>query len=165
MVELAFLRSYLAWETFLEESFILYMLGKAPPGGEAARRYSFPPDRKTAVEWVVPEDRSYARWDAQPVGIRAQRFFQDGLPFSDALRSSQAHLSEAKTIRNAVAHNSAKARERFDGLVRTRLGTLPADVTVGSFLGMVVPASAPPISFLEFYLQRIELVAGQIVPV
>ena len=33
VVELAYLRGYLAWESFLEQSFLLYMLGKSAPSG------------------------------------------------------------------------------------------------------------------------------------
>jgi hypothetical protein len=37
-------------------------------------------------------------------------------------------------------------------------------MTVGSFLLFIKPKSAPPISFLEFYLGEIEKAAQEIVP-
>lgn len=164
IVELAFLRTFLAWETFLEDSFILYLMGQKPPRGRAPHRYTIPPNRALAEEWVVPERRPFAVWDAVSVSDRAQRFFRDGRPFTSALRSNQSMLDDTKKIRNAIAHESKSAQEKFEKLVRDKLGTLPSNVTVGSFLGTTVPGSSPPMSFLESYLDKIDAVAEQIVP-
>src|SRR6266545_5078995 len=60
MTELAFLRAYLAWESFLEESFILYMLGQRAPRGRPPYRFAYPPSRRFAEEWIVTEGREYA---------------------------------------------------------------------------------------------------------
>lgn len=164
ITELAFLRAFLALEAFLEESFILYSLGQRAPRGRAPHRYTFPPTRKAADDWMVPEGRQYATWDASLVSNRAHRFFRGGSPFTNALRGSQAALDEAKTIRNAIAHKSTAALEKFENLVRVKLGTLPSSLSIGSFLGTTIPSSTPPQSFMELYLDRIELVATQIVP-
>lgn len=163
ITELAFLRAYLSLEAFLEESFVLYSLGHTAPKGRAPHRVAFPPHRKAAQEWVIPDGGHYAAWNAGAVGIRAHRFFRGGRPFTDALRGSQAALDEAKTIRNAIAHESTTAQDKFETLVRTKLGTLPAASGVGRFLSTTVPASTPPQSYLELYLDKIELVTTQIV--
>jgi hypothetical protein len=73
-------------------------------------------------------------------------------------------LDETRTIRNAVAHVSASALEKFEKLVRTKIGTLPPGLTIGRFLATVVPASVPPVSFFEYYIKRIEFAAVRIVP-
>ena len=164
IAELSFFRAFLAWESFLEESFILYMLGQNPPKGRAPHRFTIPPNQKSAEEWVIPEGRSYANWDAMPVSTRAQRFFRDGRPFTNALRKRLTLLYESKIIRNAIAHESRSAHDKFEKLVREKLGTLPVNLTVGSFLGTTIPGLTPPLSFLEFYLDKIEIVAKQIVP-
>lgn len=164
ITEVAFLRAFLALESFLEEAFALYSLGQKPPKGRAPNRFAFPPNRRTAEEWFIPEGRRYASWDAQAVSYRAQRYFRSGGPFTTALRGSQSTLEEARTIRNAIAHESSSTQGKFEALVRTKLGALPIRANVGSFLGTTVPASSPPQSFLELYLERIELVASQIVP-
>ncbi len=162
---LAFFRAYLAWETFLEETFVLYLSGQRAPRGRPPGRYAFPPDQKTALEWMIPEGRPYARWTiATEVSSRAERFFRDGGPFARALRGNQSVLDETRTIRNAVAHDSANAQEKFEALVRMKLKTLPSKLTVGSFLGMTVPQVTPPLSFLDFYENKMESAARQIVP-
>jgi hypothetical protein len=165
MTELAFFRSFLAWETFLEESFVLYLIGQKSPRGRGPRRYSFPPNLQVAMEWVVPEGQDYATWTiASRVSERAERFFQGGRPFAPVLRSNQNALDESRILRNAIAHVSANAQAKFENILRNRLGTLPVNVTVGAFLGTTVPGSSPPVSFLEHYLGKIEFAARQIVP-
>ena len=163
MIELAFLRAFLAWETFLEDAFVLYMLGRRPVSGRRPFRFVLPPDRAWAQE-AVRESRSYAKWDVQSVSNRATRFFKSGHPFTTVLRANQAFLDEVTTIRNAVAHSSSDAREKFLNLVRNKPGA-PAitNVTVGGFLNTPVPASNPPVMFLDSYVDRVEFLADQLV--
>lgn len=164
IVELAFLRGFLAWESFLEESFLLHMLGKQPKRGRAPHRYVLPPSRKAALT-MTAEGRDYAKWEvASEVATRATRFFRDGRPYTTPLRGAQSKLDNARMLRNAVAHRSEKAQTTFETLARTELGgALPPGLTVGGFLNMPRPATAPPESFLEHYLAVLQLVAEQIV--
>ena len=166
LTELAFLRAFLAWETFVEGSFVLYLVGQKPPRGSAPHRYTFPPSLKVAMEWVIPEGRKYATWTvASEVSQRAERFFRGGSPVAPALRSHQNALDESRLLRNAIAHASASAQQKFENLVRQKIGVLPPKLTVGAFLGTIMPKSSPPTTFLEHYLAKIELAARQIVPV
>jgi hypothetical protein len=165
MTETAFLRAFLGWEAFLEESFVLYLSGKKPPRGRGPSRYTFPPTIEKAREWVVPEGHHFARWNlAADVASRAERHFKSGGPFASVLRSNQNILEDARVIRNAIAHDSASAYDRFERVVRTALTTVPPRLTVGGFLNTVVPRSNPPISYLEFYIGKIHFAAQQIVP-
>lgn len=165
MLELAFLRAFLAWEIFLEETFLLYLMGQKPPRGRGPKRYTFPPNLQTAGEWIIPERRQYAEWtNCQDVCRRAERFFQKGRPYADVLRSRQNIFDESKRIRNAIVHTSGSAQNEFETLIRYKLGVLPPNTTVGSFLCTVKPDSSPPQSFLEHYLGKIEFVAKTIVP-
>jgi hypothetical protein len=67
-------------------------------------------------------------------------------------------------VRNAIAHESANARQKFETLVRNELATFPPNTTVGSFLLTTKPRTNPPASFFEFYLDEIAKAAEQIVP-
>jgi hypothetical protein len=164
MTELAFLRAFLAWEGFLEETFVLYLMGARAPRGRAPHRFAFPPTHRAALEWVVPEGKPFAEWThAGSVCERAERFFRDGRPFVSVLRIHLNALNEARIIRNAIAHQSKSAREKFETVVRGRLVTLPANLTVGGFLSTTMPGTTPPTSFMEFYLGKIEFSAQQIV--
>lgn len=162
ITELAFLRSCIAWEAFLEESFILYFIGRSAPRGHAPRRFAFPPSRRAAEEWVK-EGRNFASWSEPSVIDRARRFFRNGSPFIPALRSRQNGLDEMRTIRNAIVHGSGDCRKKFETLARNKLGTLPPRLKVGGFLNHTANPN-PPQSFLESYLGILETVAQQIVP-
>ena len=69
-----------------------------------------------------------------------------------------------KTVRNAIAHDSEDARQKFETVVRNELGALPPNTTPGGFLLITKPATAPPVSFLESYFDELVKIAEQIVP-
>jgi hypothetical protein len=161
LTETAFLRAFTGWEGFLEESFYLYLLGYQVPK-RRPHRYAFPPDRDAAHEWCAEGSR-YSKWGLEDVRKRATRWFKDGKPYAPALSAQQARLVQLATIRNAIAHQSVSARSKFEALVRIELAALPPNTTVGSFLLTTVPASNPPISYMEFYLGEIERAARNIV--
>ena len=163
LTEVAFLVAFTSWEIFLEETFLLYLLGHQPPKGRAPRRYGFPPNREAASEWCT-EGREYAKWNVSDVRRRAHRWFRHGKPFTPALEGRQFRLDQLITIRNAIAHESSAARGKFKKLVRNELQALPPNTTVGSFLIATKPNSNPPLSFMEFYLMEVERVAQNIVP-
>lgn len=163
LTEMAFLRAFTGWEVFLEQTFLLYLLGRRPPKGAPPRRYGFPPTPEAAAEWCL-EGRQYAKWNPADVQRRANQWFKGGKPFTPILQARQSHLKQLVTIRNAIAHESSEAKAKFEALVRNELGALPPGTTVGNFLITTRPASTPPISFMEFYLTQIEGVAMIIVP-
>jgi hypothetical protein len=163
LTELAFFRVFSAWEAFLEETFILYLLGQQPPRGRKAYRYGFPPNEEAAYEWVA-DGRQYANWTVDQVKSRSKRLFRNGHPFDPTLTSNHNLLHQLKTVRNAIAHESANARQKFETLVRNELATFPPNTTVGSFLLTTKPRTNPPASFFEFYLDEIAKAAEQIVP-
>ena len=165
IIEIAFLRAFLSWEAFLEESFILYLWGKSPPRGRIPKRYVYPPTREIAEQIVIIPGKEYSDWAKfQNVISRAERFFENGKPYSDALKSQHSKLQDIETIRNAIAHRSINSWERFQSLVRRELGTYPSNLSIGGFLEMTIPHSSPPLSFFENYLSVIQLASARIVP-
>lgn len=163
LTEVAFLRAFTSWEIFLEETFLLYLLGHKPPKGAPPYRYGFPKNPDAAVEWCT-DGKDYAKWNVSDVQRRANRWFRHGKPFTPALQGQQSRLSQLVTIRNAIAHESSSARSKFETIVRNELGALPPNATVGSFLLIAKPNITPPISFLEFYVREILGIARIIVP-
>ena len=163
LTETAFLRAFIAWEVFLEETFLLYLLGHRLPKRSAPRRYGFPPSREAATEWCS-DGKAYSKWSVSEVRKRADRWFKDGKPFTPALQGQQSRLDQLTTIRNAVTHVSPDARTKFENLVRQELGYLPPNTTVGGFLITAKPATTPPQSFMEFDIEQMELAATNIVP-
>ena len=162
--EFAFLRAFLAWESFLEDTFVLYLLGKLPPRGRAPRRFGIPPTYDRAYE-LVREGAPFGKWNSMPQVIgRAERFFRSGQPYRGALVNRTSRFDELNTLRNKIAHTTSSAASKFEGLVRSKLGIFPAGTTVGSFLATTVPQSAPPQSFFDYYLDVLRASADAIVP-
>jgi hypothetical protein len=172
VVQIAFFQSFLEWEQFLEESFILYLLGHRPPKGAPPKCFAKPPDRATA-EKMVAEGRRFADWTvASSVIERASRFFDDGKPYSDILKLKQTSLEEIKTIRNALAHSSQNSKMKFRQLVLRELGSPPGNMTVGGFLDKTIPPTSSkakgykyPVSYFEFYVDTFLWLAKEIIPV
>jgi len=166
LMELAYLKSFLAWESFLEESFVLYLWGKKTPRRYAPKRYVIPTTREYAIALTLPEGRHYTDWDNPEVVLnRARRFFVNGEPYENVLRTHINLFQSLQVIRNAIVHRSTSSQARFEFLVRNELGAFPSSLSVGRFLGMAQPSSSPPVSFLEHYLTQILGSAQQIVPV
>lgn len=165
ITEAAFLNSFMAWETFLEESFISYLLGDPPPVGGPPIRHVAPSTRPIAIGILNSEGVDYIKWTVpQKIITRAESFFQNGGYYSAILRSQESILKEINTVRNAIAHSQTSAKEKFEKVVRRRLSHLPPNMTVGKFLGTRVPASSPPETFFSEYLDRIRYAADNIVP-
>ncbi len=165
ITEIAFLRTFLALESFLGESFILYLLGKPAPNGDAPTRYVIPPSRKRAEIIVIPVFKEYPSWDNPDYVVQlSEKCFKDGSPYKDAVQAHITMIKESKTIRNAIAHWSDHSKGKFKSLVRTCLGHYPAKLSVGNFLNTTVPFSAPPESFFEYYCRNLQSLADDIIP-
>jgi hypothetical protein len=164
IVGLAFLSGFLAWERFLEESFILYLLGKSAQNGYKPFCYVIPKNRQHANEFCKG-DRKFADWnDVNFVTNRSNQFFLDGKPFTDSLRTVTNSLNNMKTIRNAIAHQSTESQERFENLVRRELGYYPHRTNPGNFLLRIIVGTIPPSSYLEGFFNILLSTAFKIVP-
>jgi hypothetical protein len=162
IVELAFLRSFLAWESFLEDSCILYLMGKKSPKGYTPKRYVMPKNLNHALDFTSAEAR-YADWTvADAVIKRAERFFKDGEPYSSALKIRNSRFNDLKTLRNAITHSSSQARDKFKALVRRELTYYPNGLAPGGFLLKGLP-NLTSRSFLEEYLDVFTQAAKEIV--
>lgn len=169
LAEIAFLKSFIAWELFLEESFVLYLLGKKAPRAARPHRKLVPSNRDVAEKLFIPDKRKYAKWTVVDFIVeRAEKCFVTGTePYSSVLVAHNSRLQQITTIRNAIAHSSVSTQESFKKIVRDSLnvGVYPAGLTVGGFLSTTVPASHPPESFLESYVATLRLAATDIVPI
>lgn len=164
VIGLAFLRIFLAWEQFLEESFILYLLGKSSPTRFKPFCYVKPSNREHAINFTRGGNK-YADWTSVTTVVeKANLFFRDGAPYNNALRPKSNLFDEMKILRNAIAHNSDESNTKFMSLVRRRLGHYPPRLTPGGFLSIIIAGSVPQSSYLQFYISELEKSALLIIP-
>ncbi len=161
VAELSFLRIFLAWEDFLEETFIRYMCGARSASGYApvlvAQYSSIDRARR-----VIQGSRPYADWAHPKLVIeRAELYFHDGEPYRSALRAGMVGLNEMLTIRNRIAHRSPHATAQFRELVLHELGHNPQGMGPGRFLLTMVPLAQSE-SFIQHYGHLVIAVANTI---
>jgi len=122
--ELAYLRVFLSWESFLEDSFLHYLCGFENSSG---------PLRLILPRFRTLEDArndllhgaDFVSWySPQRIVRRSQKYANSG-PHEVVIRSSQARLEWFAAIRGRIAHSSNYARAEFDratvGLVGRRI--------------------------------------------
>lgn len=110
--ELAFLRCVLAWEVFLEDSFVAYLTGGTGLSGKKAKAKVI---AKTGVQArsVLLGGQDFLTWiSADAVKKRAEVWFIDGEPYVAALNALTSH-KEIRIVRNRIAHNSGEAKDKF----------------------------------------------------
>lgn len=133
IVENAFLNVVTLWESFLENTFIAYMMGHISENGVSVNRYVNPTDRDHAYN-LIKNVTTYPDWtDLDKILINAQNFFENGGPFQ-ILRTLKGELNAIKKIRNAIAHTSYSAKKDFENLVRGKVGYLPTDISPVKFI-------------------------------
>lgn len=164
IVELSFMRLFLTWEGFIEEAFILYLLGKESPNGYKPSRHALPTSRQHAID-LLASDARHTDWTAAArIVSRADRFFVNGGPFVAVIRPQSNLLDNMKTIRNALSHDSEEAFGKFQTLVRNELSFFPKGMVPGTFLATTKPHVSPPVTFLQFYADAFRSMAESIVP-
>jgi hypothetical protein len=159
--EAAFLRAFVAWERFLESSFLSYLMGQQPLRGRPPHRYYQPPNVASALNFLKGR-RPYLDWtEAVHVAERAKAVFRNGGCFL-RLQAQNLVLQDMKKVRNAISHDSDDARAKFEELVRRELTTLPPRCTPGGFLGTRNPTASTHGNFLDTYLGVISGLANDI---
>jgi len=163
VAEMAFLRIFMAWESFLEESFIRYMAGASSPSGYTPNARSRAQNMSHALE-LVSSGRDYTHWNSPSEVIRrAALYFQDGEPYRGVLEPASTELEEMNTIRNRITHKSKYSRSQFNAFVRRKFGHGVRGMTPGRFL-LASPLRPPPNTFLDYYIEVIKIASGKIVP-
>ncbi|MCP6717995.1 MAG: hypothetical protein KJI70_00405 [Patescibacteria group bacterium] len=164
VAELAFLRVFMAWECFLEESFIRYLLEAKSPSGYTPKRFVKPPNIKKAIEIILGENRDYASWNsASKVRNRAKIYFKDGEPYETAMITITRDSDEMNTIRNRIAHKSKKSREKFNDLILGKFGHGIQGMTPGRLLLRPISSSSH-ITFFDYYVGIITVTSRIIIP-
>lgn len=163
IVEAAFLKVFIAWETTLEAAFLSFLTGTPSASGTAVVRYASPSDRDHARSMLVGTQR-FVDWST-PDTVRklARVYFDSGHPFETVLSAIHADIIDLKTIRNAAAHLSSSTSTSLDALASRKLSTPVANTTPSALLLSVDPASSTGGTILDSYLELLDSAAERLV--
>lgn len=163
LVSSLYLRAFLAWEQLVEESFLLYIMGRRSPRGyEAPRKIQQRITHSHAIS-LVQGTGKYPRWADLGAIIRVSKsFFVGGRPFANKLKPKTNLLNDMRTTRNACAHSTIDIKKKLKSLVRRRLGQAPTDYSSGRFLTSFIPNTTT--TFFEYYLATIQNLGEKLIP-
>lgn len=131
IVEHCFMGLFLAWENFIEKTFLSYLCGETDLKGQVYSRYSTPNDIEHAYN-MVKGTKQYPDWtNLDHINILSNIYFNDSGPFI-LLKSSPVELQHIKTIRNKISHVSEKSTRAFNSLLASTIFT--TNISICDFL-------------------------------
>lgn len=140
-----FFRCYLAWEEFLEETFIRYLAGYVSPSYTPAAASGASYSSLAAALSALLGGRAYKLWhDPAIVAARSARFLV-GAPHELVINSAITDLNRYSRIRHRVAHAQENAKVEFDNACIALVGHKIKGSKAGKLLRMpyVDPSGAP----------------------
>lgn len=164
LYEMAFLRTFVGWEAFLEQAFIRYLAGYISHAGQqrlpAGRTYS---PTLNAAEAQVLGGKAYRLWhNPQDVTGRCRQFFLAGESFETVVASNSARIGAMAAVRHRIAHAQEDAAKKFDVATLLFNGRQYRGARPGRFLRDWVPAKSPPTRWLHELSTELIQLARQI---
>lgn len=161
--ELAYLRIFMLWEDFLEQSFLRYLCGYASRTGPAG--LIRPKFRKMEdAERNVLGNARYVSW-ASPslVSKRSQAFMSKGL-HELIINSNLARLEAFAFVRHRIAHSSKYSSNQFNAASMTLAGRRYPKGSPGKFLRDKAVSQPIPERWLHHIAEELKALALQICP-
>ena len=162
LYEMAFLRIFLSWESFLEESFLRYLCGYNTKTGITPSLTG--PSAKTLSDasLTLLDGAPFISW-TRPNAIvtRCQKFVTSG-SHENVILSSTARLNDFADVRNRIAHRSTFARDAFEDATTRLAGRRYRGNSAGRFLRDAVPTSAPQERWLNSIGTELKNLSSQI---
>lgn len=145
-----FFRAFRAYENFIEDVFILFVMEKPTISGNVVKSYLRPDNFKHARDFLLSEKRFLDWTEPSKVIERAETFLQGGGTVKNVLVSATQDLRDMKVVRNHIAHNSNESDHQFRKLIQRVRGTYPMKrVTPADHLLSQVKRSST--HYLEYY--------------
>ncbi|MFQ3246476.1 MAG: hypothetical protein ACI9SP_003128 [Arenicella sp.] len=156
-----FLEVFIAWESFLEDSFVKYLRGKYSSLQTRPKRFAQPVDDAHANKMIIGNNR-FADWsNPETVKKLASIYFRDGEPYRTSLNSIADDLNQMKTIRNSCAHSSATTQQKLDALATRIISGVNNDIHVGDLLTSPHLADTS-VTVAEYFKRALEISAENI---
>lgn len=157
IIEHCFMQIFLAWEKFLETSFILYLNASTDLQNKVYVRYGIPQNNEHAYN-MIKGTKNYPDWtNINDVKCLAKIYFENSGPYS-IIQNTPVEFEDIKIIRNRISHVSEKSKKAFERLLAKTI-VQTTNVSVGDFLMMFKNSSQTYFSyymdFLKGYVEAI----------
>jgi hypothetical protein len=149
LYEFSYLRFFLEWERFLEETFVRYLCGYQSVHGvcHIIRGHYF--GTVIAAERAILGSRNFTLWhDPTKVITRSQKFFNNGF-HEVVVNSNIARLLDLAAVRHRVVHDHNDSRTKFDQATLNFVGRRYPGSRPGRFLREWDQSVTPPRRWLE----------------
>ena len=162
LTEAAFVKIFVSWETFLEETFCHYLSGDLSLSGKSIGRLFIPTSAEHLnnllmrfvntrfFDWSVPDN---VRQIANIV------FFKNN-PFDVAISSNITDLQDLKTIRNSAVHLSSSTSQQLDGLGLRKLNRPCTNICAYDLLLAIDPNSPTRDTILLSYIKTLNTICN-----
>lgn len=161
IAESAYLKIYISWETFLENSFIDYLLGEASITNKRPAKWANPLDSLHANN-ILKGVQKFVDWSNPEVVRRLSKvYFHEGYVFNSELSAINNDLLDMKKIRNSAAHVSSSTSNELDALSTRLLGRPCTGFSAYKLLFSTNPNNAPA-TFIDDYIAKLDITAEAI---
>lgn len=156
--ELRFIRATLAWEEFIEQTFVCFLRGSPSISGTIyLLAVPVAPNCPAAHSVAIGSSNYYGNWLSERWTLsRASEIFlatsHPYIPLADPV------LAEIRKIRNRIVHRSDFSRKDFHAVVTSLYGSLRPGMTPGRLLTEEVSG----VPRIEIYLRILKIVANVI---
>jgi hypothetical protein len=155
----AFLMLFMAFERFLEQSFVCYMLGQSGINNNVVECFVRPTSEDHALD-ILRGIKPYPDFTNRDIIVKlAKNFFQEGGTYQ-SLNEFAPIFEEIKKIRNAITHTSIESEKNFLSFARVKLGAVPSNLNTAIFLNTI--ESHSNISYFVYYRDHIKSVVDKI---
>jgi hypothetical protein len=159
---LALLRMHIAWEDFIERSFLRYLCGAYTTSGYSPILLNAPFRTIDNAFTTILAGHQYINWNPAKIENLARTYFNSGDPFVSAVSPARNKLTEINDVRNRFAHRSESASQKFEFIVQSVFGFVPRGINPGRYLLMTDPLN-PSLRFIDSYAVILRVTARSIV--
>jgi hypothetical protein len=163
LYELAYLRIFVGWEIFLEQTFFRYLCGYTSTVG-----FAVPATGKTfeatiaSAETAVLGGKPFVLWHNPHIVVsRAANFF-DSSPIQTVVASHASQLQQLAAVRHRITHSQSDARIKFDAATILIAGKRYNGSRAGAFLRDTDISAITPVRWLEQLGHELQNLASQI---
>jgi hypothetical protein len=162
LYELSYLRMFVEWERFLEETFLRYLCGYVSTHGACQPATGQHFNKLGVAEAAVLGGRPYALWhNPNTVITRSRNFFVNGF-HEVVIASNVARLDHFAAIRHRVVHDQYDAKQSFDLATMNLVGRRYRASRPGRFLRDWDQSGVPTRRWLDTIGTEIAQLARQI---